>query len=57
MTGKPGDPPPPAGAEGLLHLKGHSRLGGLRASLSNAMPEAGVEALCGFLSDFAARHG
>lgn len=39
---------------GLLALKGHKLLGGLRASLYNAMPLAGVEALIGFMQDFAA---
>jgi len=42
---------------GLLQLKGHRLLGGLRASLYNAMPEAGVHALIDFLADFARRHG
>lgn len=42
---------------GLHHLRGHSRLGGMRASLYNAMPQAGVEALVDFLADFRRRHG
>ena len=42
---------------GLLALKGHSALGGLRASLYNAMPQAGVEALVSFMRDFAQRYG
>lgn len=43
-----------AGAEaaGLHYLKGHSSVGGLRASLYNAMPEAGVDALLNFMDDF-----
>ncbi|TFH88543.1 3-phosphoserine/phosphohydroxythreonine transaminase [Billgrantia azerbaijanica] len=45
-----------AGAQGLLNLKGHPANGGLRASLYNAMPEAGVDALIAFLQAFAARH-
>ena len=42
---------------GLISLKGHRALGGMRASIYNAMPEAGVEALVGFMADFARRHG
>jgi phosphoserine aminotransferase len=41
---------------GLLNLKGHSKVGGLRASLYNAMPEEGVAALVAFMDDFARRH-
>lgn len=46
-----------AEAEGLHHLRGHAHIGGLRASLYNAMPLAGVAALVGFMADFARRHG
>jgi phosphoserine aminotransferase len=46
-----------AKAAGLIGLKGHSAVGGMRASLYNAMPEAGVQALAGFMGDFASRHG
>jgi len=42
---------------GLLALKGHREIGGLRASLYNAMPEAGVAALTDFMGDFARRKG
>jgi phosphoserine aminotransferase len=42
---------------GLCHLRGHPAVGGLRASLYNAMPEAGVAALVDFLGDFQRRHG
>jgi len=42
---------------GLLQLKGHKSVGGMRASLYNAMPLEGVQALVGFLKDFEARHG
>ena len=42
---------------GLLALKGHRVLGGMRASIYNAMPEAGVQALVAFMADFARRHG
>ncbi|MBN2647602.1 MAG: 3-phosphoserine/phosphohydroxythreonine transaminase [Thiotrichales bacterium] len=41
---------------GLLSLKGHKAFGGMRASLYNAMPEAGVDALIGFMQDFARAH-
>jgi phosphoserine aminotransferase len=37
---------------GLLNLKGHRVVGGMRASLYNAMPMAGVDALIDFMSDF-----
>ncbi len=46
-----------AGRHGLLHLKGHRLVGGMRASLYNAMPPEGVEALVAFMGDFARRHG
>ena len=46
-----------AAAVGLMHLKGHQRVGGLRASLYNALPMAGVQALLTFMRDFATRHG
>jgi phosphoserine aminotransferase len=42
---------------GLAALKGHKAIGGMRASLYNAMPLAGVEALVAFMQDFASRHG
>lgn len=41
-----------ASEAGLKQLKGHKALGGLRASLYNAMPLAGVEALVAFMHDF-----
>ncbi|MFD1486074.1 3-phosphoserine/phosphohydroxythreonine transaminase [Lacticaseibacillus baoqingensis] len=41
-----------AAAHGLMNLKGHRSVGGLRASLYNAMPLAGVDALIDFLHDF-----
>lgn len=46
-----------AKAAGLLALKGHRALGGMRASIYNAMPEAGVQALVDFMTDFRKRHG
>jgi phosphoserine aminotransferase len=42
---------------GLLSLKGHRALGGMRASIYNAMPLEGVQALVSFMADFARRHG
>ncbi len=42
---------------GLLTLKGHRSVGGMRASIYNAMPEAGVRALVDFMADFEARNG
>jgi phosphoserine aminotransferase len=41
---------------GLHGLKGHRALGGMRASLYNAMPLAGVEALIAFMREFERRH-
>ena len=42
---------------GLLNLKGHRSVGGMRASLYNAVEEASVDALCDFMQDFEQRHG
>ena len=41
----------------LLTLKGHRDLGGMRASIYNAMPEAGVDALISFMNEFERKHG
>lgn len=41
---------------GFDNLKGHKSVGGLRASIYNAMPREGVEALVAFLKDFEAKH-
>lgn len=46
-----------ADAAGLIQLKGHRAVGGLRASLYNAMPRAGVEALAALMRDFERRNG
>jgi len=48
-----------AGAEeaGLSQLKGHKSTGGMRASIYNAMPLAGVQALVDYLQEFERRHG
>ncbi len=42
---------------GLVTLKGHRSVGGMRASIYNAMPEEGVDALVTFMADFEKRNG
>lgn len=46
-----------AKAAGLVALKGHRSVGGMRASIYNAMPEEGVDRLVEFMQDFERRHG
>ncbi len=46
-----------AAAAGLANLEGHRSVGGMRASLYNAMPMDGVEALVAFMSEFERRYG
>jgi phosphoserine aminotransferase len=46
-----------AEAQGLSTLQGHRSVGGMRASIYNSMPEAGVDALIAFMQDFASRRG
>jgi phosphoserine aminotransferase len=46
-----------ADAAGLQQLKGHRSVGGMRASLYNAMPLSGVQSLAAFMCDFERRHG
>ena len=46
-----------AKAAGLVQLKGHRSVGGMRASIYNAMPEAGIDALIDYMKDFAKRNG
>jgi phosphoserine aminotransferase len=46
-----------ADAAGLTNLAGHRAVGGMRASLYNAMPMEGVEALVAFMREFERRHG
>jgi phosphoserine aminotransferase len=46
-----------AAAEQLLTLKGHRDLGGMRASIYNAMPEAGVDKLIAFMQQFERQYG
>ncbi|GAB6042800.1 3-phosphoserine/phosphohydroxythreonine transaminase [Endothiovibrio diazotrophicus] len=42
---------------GLTTLKGHRSVGGMRASIYNAMPEEGVDALVAFMAEFEKKHG
>lgn len=42
---------------GMVNLKGHRSVGGMRASLYNAMPESGVDCLVSFMSDFERQYG
>jgi phosphoserine aminotransferase len=44
-------------AAGMTNLKGHRSVGGMRASIYNAMPEEGVRALIAFMREFERRHG
>ena len=46
-----------AADNGLVELKGHRSVGGMRASMYNGMPEAGVDALLEFMAHFAGRFG
>jgi phosphoserine aminotransferase len=46
-----------ARAAGLASLEGHRSVGGMRASIYNAMPLEGVQALVAFMKEFARRHG
>lgn len=46
-----------AQARGLLGLKGHRAVGGMRASIYNAMPQAGVDALVEYMREFAQQNG
>ncbi|MBR9903320.1 MAG: 3-phosphoserine/phosphohydroxythreonine transaminase [Gammaproteobacteria bacterium] len=46
-----------ANAAGLLNLKGHRSVGGMRASLYNAVPESAVDALIAFMADFEKTRG
>ncbi len=45
-----------AEAAGFVNLKGHRTVGGMRASIYNAMPIEGVEKLVAFMKDFEAKH-
>lgn len=46
-----------ASANGMKQLKGHRSVGGIRASIYNAFPAAGVDALVSFMRDFQAKNG
>lgn len=46
-----------AEARRLLNLQGHRSVGGMRASIYNAMPEEGVDALIGYMAEFAKERG
>jgi phosphoserine aminotransferase len=46
-----------AQAKGMVQLKGHRSVGGMRASIYNAMPIEGVQALVAYMKEFEARHG
>ncbi|MFZ4700589.1 MAG: 3-phosphoserine/phosphohydroxythreonine transaminase [Candidatus Methylumidiphilus sp.] len=46
-----------ANAAGLVSLGGHRSVGGMRASIYNAMPAAGVDALIEFMAEFERKHG
>ncbi|MDH5573474.1 MAG: 3-phosphoserine/phosphohydroxythreonine transaminase [Gammaproteobacteria bacterium] len=43
--------------QGLTSLKGHRSVGGMRASIYNAMPEEGIDTLVAFMADFEKRNG
>ncbi|MSQ49889.1 MAG: 3-phosphoserine/phosphohydroxythreonine transaminase [Betaproteobacteria bacterium] len=46
-----------AAKQGLVQLKGHRLVGGMRASIYNAMPLEGVQKLVGYMEEFEAKHG
>jgi phosphoserine aminotransferase len=46
-----------AQAKGMIQLKGHRSVGGMRASIYNAMPIEGVKALVAYMKDFEVQHG
>jgi len=43
--------------QGIVSIKGHKMVGGMRASIYNAMPLEGVQALVSFMQDFERQHG
>ena len=45
-----------AAQRGMVELRGHRSVGGIRASIYNAMPRDGVEALATFMEEFHQRH-
>ena len=46
-----------ANAAGLTNLEGHRSVGGMRASIYNAMPPSGVQSLIDFMKEFERRNG
>ncbi len=46
-----------AQSKGMIQLKGHRSVGGMRASIYNAMPVEGVKALVAYMKDFEVQHG
>jgi phosphoserine aminotransferase len=46
-----------AARRGMVQLKGHRSVGGMRASIYNAMPIEGLRALVGYMKEFEAQHG
>jgi phosphoserine aminotransferase len=46
-----------AGKQGMVGVKGHRSVGGMRASIYNALPLDAVEALAQFMVDFQRKHG
>jgi phosphoserine aminotransferase len=46
-----------ASANGMVQLKGHRSVGGMRASIYNAMPLEGVQRLVSYMKEFEAKHG
>jgi phosphoserine aminotransferase len=46
-----------AAAQDMDGLKGHRSVGGIRASIYNAFPEEGVDALIAFMKEFEQKHG
>ena len=45
-----------AAANGFVNIKGHRSVGGMRASIYNAMPTEGIEKLVAFMEDFEKKH-
>ena len=45
-----------AAERGMVNLKGHKKVGGMRASIYNNMPYEGVETLISYLKEFEAAH-
>src|SRR5882672_12766 len=46
-----------ASAKGMVQLKGHRSVGGMRASIYNAMPIEGLQALVAYMKEFEQKHG